>query len=146
MEKSILLRKQWLIRSHGKWIWRWKICTRATLHRTCARVRMLWVKRKLACDCKVSCGAGLCSSRLRSCMMMMMRFCWCCSAWAGRKTCSLRMRKKKFFFLTESEKFCFSCGDFVSGKSASCVWLLCLRDLIICIWDFSIFSGCHLKT
>lgn len=54
MEKSILLRKQWLIRSHGKWIWRWKICTRATLHRTCARARMRWERQKLVCDCKVS--------------------------------------------------------------------------------------------
>lgn len=53
MARNISLRSRWLIRLHGKWIWRWKIFTRMTLHLTSAGVRMLWEKVMLASDYKV---------------------------------------------------------------------------------------------
>lgn len=53
MARNILFRSRWLIRLHGKWIWRWRACTSLTLHHTSARVRMLWGNRMLASGCKV---------------------------------------------------------------------------------------------
>lgn len=102
MEKSILLRKQWLIRSHGKWIWRWKIFTRTTLHRTFVRVKMRWESRKLVCDYKVS------GSYIRLRCWWWCNFCFwdesCSFLFVGedlssRKVESFRGRKFIFFLL-----------------------------------------------
>lgn len=123
MEKSILLRKQWLIRSHGKWIWRWKICTRATLHRTCARARMRWERQKLVCDCKVS-------------LFVHRRDYTFASAdddasWERvEQSCSF---EKFFFYILKLKSFL--CG----WKSAKVGWC-CLWNLIICIWDLRFLS------